>query len=91
MKTESDTHGGTLSLVVCMLEKYHDVRLSSPWIVIGSRVSEGSGVEGEGEREGWVIEDVESISLDEGGWRLKVVSQYHNIQLFFTENNMSQL
>ena len=51
-----------MSLVVCMPERYHeDVRSSSLWIEIGSRISDGSGVEGDGEREGCVVEDVESI------------------------------
>jgi len=48
-----------------MAERYHeDVGSSSLWIVIGSRASasDGSGVEGEGEREGWVVDDIESIA-----------------------------
>lgn len=60
---ESDTNGNTFSFVVCMPERYHeDVRSSSLWIEIGSRAPDDSGVEGEGERDGCVVDDVESIA-----------------------------
>ena len=54
-----------MSFVACMPERYHeDVRSSSLRMEIGSRATDGSGVEGDGEREGCVVDDVESIALD---------------------------
>lgn len=50
-----------------MPERYHeDVRSSSLRIEIGSRAPDGSGVEGDGEREGCVVDDVESIVDTDG-------------------------
>ena len=45
-----------------MPERYHeDVRSSSLRMEIGSRAPDDSGVEGDGEREAWVVDDVESM------------------------------
>lgn len=50
-------------MVECIPDTYHEeLRSSSLWMMIGSRASESSGVEGDGEREGWVVvDDIESI------------------------------